>query len=49
MTANVTIINIKNGTYYLFNDMISIKDFDSHLLKETKGRTKIPVFITLDT
>ena len=47
MTANVTII--KNGTYYLFNDMISNKDFGSHLLKETKGRTKIPVFITLDT
>ena len=26
-------VNIKNGTYYFFNDMINIKNFDSNLLK----------------
>ena len=26
-------INIKNRTYYFFDDMITIKDFDSNLLK----------------
>ena len=38
MTADVKIINIKNQTYYFFNDMINIKDFDSNLLKQTKSR-----------
>ena len=27
-------IYIKNRTYYFFNDMINIKDFDSSLLKK---------------
>ena len=26
-------INIKNRTYYFYNDMINIKKFDSNLLK----------------
>ena len=30
---NIKEINIKNRTYYFFNDMISIKDFDSGLIK----------------
>ena len=31
---------IKNRTYYLFNDVISIKDFDSNLLKIDKKSYK---------
>ena len=31
--GNIKEINIKNRTYYFFNDMINIKDFDSILLK----------------
>ena len=30
---NIKEINIKNRTYYFFNDMISIKGFDSGLIK----------------
>ena len=30
---NVKEINIKSRTYYFFEDMINIKDFDSSLLK----------------
>ena len=33
---NIKQINIKNRTYYFFNDMINIKDFDSSLLKIDK-------------
>ena len=33
-------INIKNRTYYFFNDMINIKDFDSSLLKIDKKSFK---------
>ena len=31
--GNVKQINIKNRTYYFFNDMINIKDFDPSLIK----------------
>ena len=31
--GNIKEINIKNRTYYFFNDMINIKDFYSILLK----------------
>ena len=37
---NTNQINIKNRTHYLFNDMISIKDFDSNLLKTDKKSNK---------
>ena len=30
-------INIKNHTYYFFNDIINIKNFDSNLLKIDKN------------
>ena len=30
---NIKQVNIKNRTYYFFNDMINIKIFDSSLLK----------------
>ena len=33
-------IDIKNRTYYFFNDMINIKDFDSNLLKIDKKSSK---------
>ena len=47
--GNIKEINVKNRTYYIFNDMINIKDFHSSLLKKTKSHTKILVFTTLDT
>ena len=33
---NIKEINIKNQTYYFFDDMINIKDFDPILLKIDK-------------
>ena len=33
---NIEQINIKNRTYYFFNNMINIKDFDSSLIKIDK-------------
>ena len=33
-------INIKDHTYYVFNDMINIKNFDSSLLKIDKKSYK---------
>ena len=39
---NIKQINIKNGTYNFFNDMINIKDFNSRL-------PKILVFTTVGT
>ena len=38
--GNIKQINIKNRTYYFFNDMINIKDFDSSLLKIDKKSHK---------
>ena len=31
--GNIKQINIKNRTYYFFNDMINIKNFDPGLIK----------------
>ena len=42
-------INIKNRTYYLFNDLADIEVFDSKLLKIDKMLYKTLIFITLDT
>ena len=41
-------IDIKNQTYYFYNDMIDIKKFDSDLLKIDKNHIKTLVFTTLD-
>ena len=41
-------INIKNRTYYFYDDMVNIKDFDSNLLKIDKSHSKALLFITLD-
>ena len=39
LMGNIKQMNIKNHTYYFFNDMISIKDFDSSLLKKDKKKS----------
>ena len=41
-------IDIKNRTYYFYNDMVDIKKFDSDLLKIDKNHIKTLVFTTLD-
>ena len=38
--GNIKEINIKNRTYYFFDDMISIRNFDSKLLKIDKKSYK---------
>ena len=43
-TADVKSISIKNRTYYFFNDMSNLNDFDRQ-----KNRTKTLISITLDT
>ena len=45
--GNIKEINIKNHTYYFFNDMINIKDFDPNLLKINKKSYKnIDIYYT---
>ena len=42
-------INIKNRTYYFYNDIIDIEAFDSNTLKlDKKNRTIILIFTILD-
>ena len=48
MTADTKSIDIKNQTYYFFNDMINLKDFHSKLLKTGKSHTKTLIFTILD-
>ena len=40
-------LNIKNSTYYFYNDLINIKDFESRLLKIDKKQQWVLAFITL--
>ena len=48
--GNIQQVNIKNRTYYLFNDLINIKNFDSNLPeRDKKNHTKTLVFIISDT
>ena len=42
-------INIKNRTYYFYNDIIDLKHFDAKLFKVDGRRTKTSIFTTLDT
>ena len=43
-------INIKDRTYYFYNDIIDIKTFDSNMLKVNKKTYKnLDVFLILDT
>ena len=39
-------INIKNRTYYFYNDQINFKDFDGNMLKTNKKNYKKMTFIT---
>ena len=41
-------IDIKNRTYYFYNEMINIKKIGSNLLKIDKKSYKDTVFTTLD-
>ena len=38
--GNMKGINIKNWTYYFYNDMINLQDFESNLLKIDKNHYK---------
>ena len=40
---------ITNRTYYFYNDMINLKNFESNLLKFDKNITKALIFTVLDT
>ena len=42
-------IEIKNHTYFFYNDMINVKNFESNLLKIDKNITKALIFTILDT
>ena len=38
-------MNIKNRTYYFYNDPINIKDFDARLLKLNKKNINGPYYL----
>ena len=43
-------INIKNRTYYFYNDIIDLKNFDARLLNIDKKKVKKALIVTtLDT
>ena len=42
-------INIKNGTYYFYNDTIDRENFDSSLLKMIKNHIRTSVFTILQS
>ena len=42
--GNTKQINIKSTTYYFYNDLINIKDFDLSLLKLDKKSFNISVY-----
>ena len=41
-------LNMKNCTYYFFNDIINIKNFNPNNIKKKKSQTKIFSFTTLE-
>ena len=41
-------MNIKNRTYYFYNDLIKLFDFDPNMLKLVKKQLKAHIFIILD-
>ena len=49
LMGKVKQIEIKNRTYYFYNDMISLKNFESNLLKFDKNIKKALIFTVLDT
>ena len=36
--GEVNQINVKNRTYYFYNDQINLKNFDARLLKDDKNK-----------
>ena len=40
-------INMKNRTYYFYNDQVNLKDFDASMRKIDKKLTRRLTFITL--
>ena len=48
MSNKVKDINIKNCTYYFFNDMINIKNFDPNNIKIDEKSYNIFLFTILD-
>ena len=47
MAADVKSIDIKNRTYYFFNDMINLKNFASNLLKiDKRSHKNINIYYT---
>ena len=48
MSSKVKDIDIKNRTYYFFNDVINIKNFDPNNIKKMKSHTKIVLFTAMD-
>ena len=49
LMGKVKQIEIKNRTYYFYNDMISLKNFESNLLKFDKNIKKALIFTVLNT
>ena len=41
-------INIKDQTYYFYNDIIDLENFDAGVLKLTKNHTKTLILAILD-
>ena len=46
--GNIKEINIKNRTFYFFDDIIKIQDFNANLLKIDRKPYKPLTFITWD-
>ena len=44
MSSKVKNIDITNGTYYFFNDVINIKNFDPDKIKINKNSYNILIF-----
>ena len=45
--SSIIEIDIKNRTYWFFNGMINIKNFDPNRIKIEKSHAKISLFIKL--
>ena len=48
MSKTIKDIDLKYRTYYFFNDMINIKNFDANYIKKVKSHTKIFLFTTFN-
>ena len=48
MSSKIKGIDIKNPTYYFFNDIINIKIFDPNDIRVDKKYTKVFLFTALD-